>query len=130
MVRSPSRTASTKSSAKTRSAPASKFWPDGARLAISLSLMVESPAEPPQMFLAPDGKRYADLPAETGIQYGYREGIPRLLDLFDRCNVKCSSFISGNCVELIPEIGTEIAQRGHECAAHGKMARLANADVA
>ncbi|HEX4041841.1 MAG TPA: polysaccharide deacetylase family protein [Xanthobacteraceae bacterium] len=104
-----------------RRASAAKFWPDGARLAISISLMVESPAEPPQMFLAPDGKRYPDLPAETGIQYGYREGIPRLLDLFDRVKIKCSSFISGNCVDLIPEIGVEIAQRGHECAAHGKM---------
>ena len=98
-----------------------QFWPDHARLAVSLSLMVESPAEPPQMFVAPDGKRYADLPAETGIQYGYREGIPRMLDLFDRYKIKCSAFISGNCVDLIPEIGTEIAQRGHECAAHGKM---------
>jgi peptidoglycan/xylan/chitin deacetylase (PgdA/CDA1 family) len=98
-----------------------KFWPDGARLAVSLSLMVESPAEPPQMFLAPDGKCYPDLPAETGIQYGYREGIPRLLNLFDQCGIKCSAFISGNCVDLIPEIGTEIARRGHECAAHGKM---------
>lgn len=104
-----------------KSAPALPFWPDGARLAVSLSLMVESPAEPPQMFLAPDGNRYPDLPAETNVQYGYREGIPRLLDLFDKYDIKCSSFISGNCIDLIPEIGVEIAERGHECAAHGQM---------
>lgn len=126
MVRRPSRKPAIKSRSNqpyrgSRRGTVPKFWPDGVRLAVSLSLMVESPAEPPQMFLAPDGKHYPDLPAETGIQYGYREGIPRLLDLFDRHKIKCSSFISGNCVDLIPEIGTEIAQRGHECAAHGKM---------
>jgi len=110
-----------RSNRASRRATAPQFWPGSARLVVSLSLMVESPAEPQQMFLAPDGKRYPDLPAETGIQYGYREGIPRLLDLFDRYKIKCSAFISGNCVDLIPEIGTEIAQRGHECAAHGKM---------
>jgi len=123
MARRPSLKLATKSRSNraSRRATAPQFWPGNARLVVSLSLMVESPAEPQQMFLAPDGKRYPDLPAETGIQYGYREGIPRLLDLFDRYKIKCSSFISGNCVDLIPEIGTEIAQRGHECAAHGKM---------
>jgi peptidoglycan/xylan/chitin deacetylase (PgdA/CDA1 family) len=103
-----------------RRATKQAFWPAGARLAITISLMVESPAEPPQMFVAPpNGKAYPDLPAETEIQYGYREGTPRLLDLFDRRRIKCSSFLCGQAVELVPELAKDIADRGHECAAHG-----------
>jgi peptidoglycan/xylan/chitin deacetylase (PgdA/CDA1 family) len=102
-----------------RGAAKPAFWPDGARLAITISLMVESPAEPRQTFVAPpDGKAYPDLPAETEIQYGYREGTPRLLDLFDRRHIKCSAFLCGQAVELVPELAKDIADRCHECAAH------------
>ena len=88
MARSPKKR---KATVRRRGAAKPAFWPDGARLAITISLMVESPAEPRQMFMAPpDGKAYPDLPAETEIQYGYREGTPRLLDLFDRRHIKCS----------------------------------------
>ena len=102
-----------------------KFWPDGARLHVSISMMWESGAEPPQM-VAPhmvppeaSGKKFADLSAETAIQYGYREGIPRMLDMFDRRRVKVSCFMSGKGIELAPGLAKEVADRGHECAAHG-----------
>jgi peptidoglycan/xylan/chitin deacetylase (PgdA/CDA1 family) len=60
-----------------------------------------------------------DLPTETYFQYGYLEGIPRLLDLFDRYQIKVSSFMVGQAVERNPQVAREIANRGHECAGHG-----------
>jgi peptidoglycan/xylan/chitin deacetylase (PgdA/CDA1 family) len=101
------------------------FWPDGARLHISISMMWESGAEPPQFVAAQmvpqeaAGKRFLDLSSETAIQYGYREGIPRMLDMFDRRKVKVSSFMSGKGIELAPKLAKEVSDRGHECAAHG-----------
>ena len=70
---------------------ASEFWPNGARLAITISLMFESGGEvrPDSgalgpLFPIPMPLEIPDLPTETYFQYGYLEGIPRLLDLFDR----------------------------------------------
>ena len=111
---------SPKASAKKRSS----FWPDGARLHISISMMWESGAEPPQ-YIAPQQMppgmtdKFLDLSAETNIQYGYREGIPRMLDMFDRQKIKVSAFLAGKGIELAPALAKEIAERGHECAAHG-----------
>src|SRR3954471_10014637 len=86
----------------------SPFWPGGARLVISISMMWESGAEPPQ-YVAPQmvppaaaGRKFLDLSAATAIQYGYREGIPRMLDTFDRRKVKVSAFLAGKGVETAP----------------------------
>jgi peptidoglycan/xylan/chitin deacetylase (PgdA/CDA1 family) len=100
-------------------------WPDGVRLPISISMMWEAGSEPmpmiPQQAVPPDagGKRFPNLSAYTEDQYGWREGIPRLLDMFDRRRIKVSAFLSANGLEKAPALAREIAERGHECAAHG-----------
>ncbi len=43
----------------------------------------------------------------------------RLLDLFDKHNVKATFFILGWVAERAPEIVKEVAARGHEIASHG-----------
>jgi len=43
----------------------------------------------------------------------------RLLDLFDKKNVKVTHFILGWVAERFPELVKEIASRGHEVASHG-----------
>jgi peptidoglycan/xylan/chitin deacetylase (PgdA/CDA1 family) len=101
------------------------FWPDGVRLPITISMMWESGSEPmPQIdprFVPPTARdrSWTDLASETERQYGWREGIPRLLDMFDRHRIKVSSFLSGQGLERAPALAKEIADRGHECAAHG-----------
>ena len=101
------------------------FWPEGVRLPITISMMWESGSEPmPQIdarFVPPDARNqsWPDLATETERQYGWREGIPRLLDMFDRRGIKVSSFLSGKALERAPALAKEIADRGHECAAHG-----------
>ncbi len=53
-------------------------------------------------------------------QYAVYEGVPRLLDLMDKHQVKLSSFMIGQAVEKAPDLAREIVRRGHEAAAHGR----------
>jgi peptidoglycan/xylan/chitin deacetylase (PgdA/CDA1 family) len=61
-----------------------------------------------------------DLPTNAFFQYGVYEGIPRLLDLFDKHRIKMSSFMIGRAVDKAPDLAREIVRRGHEAAAHGR----------
>ena len=60
-----------------------------------------------------------DLPARTWFEYGAREGIPRLLDLWDRHHIKVTSHMVGRAVEANPQLARDIVGQGHEAAAHG-----------
>src|SRR5271167_4594397 len=67
-----------------------EFWPDGIRLVVSISMQFEAGGQPlkgtdspfPAVDL-PDSVA-SDAAANTWFAYGYREGIPRMLDLWDR----------------------------------------------
>jgi peptidoglycan/xylan/chitin deacetylase (PgdA/CDA1 family) len=61
-----------------------------------------------------------DFPTDAFFAYGYNEGIPRLLDLMDKHQIKLSSFMIGKAVERSPDTAREIVRRGHEAAAHGR----------
>ena len=95
------------------------------RLPILVSLVWESGSEPPETLpappgtTAPAGTRYPNLPADTDAAYGYKEGLPRLLDLLQRNQIHATAFICAKSTEAAPAFAREIAQRGHECAAHG-----------
>ncbi|MGL4240210.1 MAG: polysaccharide deacetylase family protein [Beijerinckiaceae bacterium] len=99
-----------------------QFWPDGIRMVISVSMQFESGAQSernngsPFPNLAED---VPDLPARTWFEYGAREGVPRMLDLWDKHGVKVTSHMVGRAVEIYPQLAKEIVQRGHEAAAHG-----------
>ena len=68
----------------------------------------------------PIEKGLPDLPTNAFFQYGVYEGVPRLLDLMDKHQVKLSSFMIGQAVEKAPDLAREIVRRGHEAAAHGR----------
>jgi peptidoglycan/xylan/chitin deacetylase (PgdA/CDA1 family) len=103
---------------------ATGFWPNGARLAVSFSLMFEGGGQPisgagggnPDKIEA----GVPDLPTNAFFAYGHYEGIPCLLDLMDKHAIKLSSFMIGKAVETSP-IACEIVWRGHEAAAHGRV---------
>jgi peptidoglycan/xylan/chitin deacetylase (PgdA/CDA1 family) len=103
-----------------KSAARGTFWPNGARLAIAVSMVVETGADPDPTVNGPDGKKYPDLYAATAVQYASREAIPRMLDMFDRRRIKMTSMICGQSCERHPDLAKQIAQRGHECASHGR----------
>jgi peptidoglycan/xylan/chitin deacetylase (PgdA/CDA1 family) len=103
----------------------SGFWPNGARLAVSLSLMFEGGGQPISgaggVIPDPIEKGVPDLPTNAFFAYGHYEGIPRLLDLMDKHGIKLSSFMIGKAVETSPDLAQEIVRRGHEAAAHGRV---------
>jgi peptidoglycan/xylan/chitin deacetylase (PgdA/CDA1 family) len=77
----------------------------------------ESGAESPLPKIDP---KYADIAATKWYEYGLKEGLPRLLDMFDRRNVKVTSHMVGAAVEKHPALAKEIVQRGHEPSGHGQ----------
>jgi peptidoglycan/xylan/chitin deacetylase (PgdA/CDA1 family) len=99
------------------------FWPDGAKLVISVSLQFEAGAQPSRSSSAPFpglNSRYPDLPLTNWYDYGFKEGIPRLLEIFHRRRVHSTCHMAGRAVERNPQLAKEIAERGHEAAAHGQ----------
>jgi len=99
------------------------FWPNGARMAISVSMQMEAGAQPTSGAESPMPKidpKYPDLPASKWYEYGYKEGLPRLLEVFDRRKIKVTSHMVGAAVDLHPAIAKEIVQRGHEASGHGQ----------
>jgi Polysaccharide deacetylase len=101
------------------------FWPNGARLAVSFSLMFEGGGQPISgaggVIPDPIEKGVPDLPTNAFFAYGHYEGIPRVLDLVDKHGIKLSSFTIGKAVETSPDLAQEIVRRGHEAAAHGRV---------
>ncbi|MEG3178849.1 polysaccharide deacetylase family protein [Sphingomonas sp. RB3P16] len=104
--------------------PKKPFWPGGARLAVSLSLMFEGGGQPISgaggPIPEPIEHDLPDLPTNAFFAYGPNEGVPRILDLMDNHGIKLSSFMIGQAIEKAPELAREIVRRGHEAAAHGR----------
>lgn len=102
-----------------------EFWPGGARLVVSISMQFEAGGQPPKGTDSPfpkidlPARIPADLAPNTWFAYGYREGIPRMLDLWDRHGVKVTSHMIGEAAQRQPALAKEIVQRGHEAAGHG-----------
>jgi peptidoglycan/xylan/chitin deacetylase (PgdA/CDA1 family) len=91
------------------------FWPGGARLVISISMQMEAGAQPESGAESPLPKidpKYPDIAATKWYEYGFKEGLPRLLDMFDH--------MVGAAVEKHPALAKEIVQRGHEPSGHGQ----------
>src|SRR6267154_6360773 len=101
-----------------------EFWPDGARSAVTISMQFEAGGQrisgAPGPVTEPINPGYPDLPQNSFYEYGVREGIPRMLDLFDKHGIKVTSFMIGEAVDRHPELASEIVRRGHEAAAHGR----------
>ncbi len=109
------------SSTRVEAEAASKaFWPDGARLAIAFSMVIETSADPDPKTKGADGKMYPNLYGKTAGQYAANEAIPRMLDMFDRRRIKVTSMMCGLSAVRHPALAKEIAQRGHECGSHGR----------
>src|ERR1700719_179596 len=55
------------------------FWPDGARMAISISMQMEAGAQPSsgaESPMPPLDPKYPDLPAAKWYEYGFKEALP------------------------------------------------------
>ncbi|MFP3591138.1 polysaccharide deacetylase family protein [Chryseobacterium sp. SIMBA_038] len=97
-------------------------WADGSRLIVSVSMQFEAGGQPDNAespFPRNMEKGYIDLPSSTWYEYGYKEGIPRMLDNWDQLGIKITSHMVGTAVLKNPALAKEIVDRGHEAAAHG-----------
>ena len=55
---------------------------------------------------------------KTG-EYVLNQGMPRLLDLYDKYGVKATFFYTGHIAKLYPEVVRMAYRRGHEVGSHG-----------
>ena len=105
-------------------------WPGGARIAVSLVVNYEEGSEYSLLdgddhhesnnevpSPIPAGQR--DLYNESFFEYGSRVGVWRLLDMFDRHQVKSTFYCCAHALERNPELAREITARGHEPCGHG-----------
>lgn len=100
----------------------SSTWADGSRLVVSVSMQFEAGGQPdnaPSPFPPNMLPGFKDLPASSWYAYGYKEGIPRMLDNWDKLGIKVTSHMVGSAVLRNPQLAKEIVERGHEAAAHG-----------
>src|SRR2546426_11305935 len=107
--------------------PTQPFWPDRARLVISISMQFESGAQPERGASSPFpplDPKYPDLSAQKWYEYGFKEGIPRMLDMWDRVGIKVTSHMVGQAVERHPELAKEIVERGHDAAGRSEERRV------
>ena len=104
-------------------------WPNGARIAVSLVVNYEEGSEYSLLdgdehhesnnevpSPIPAGQR--DLYNESFFEYGSRVGVWRLLDMFDRHQVKSTFYCCAQALERNPDLATEITARGHEPCGH------------
>ncbi len=100
-----------------------KYWPNGEQLVISISMQFEAGGEPEgaesPFSGSPLPKGVPDLPAKSWFAYGHKEGIGRMLNLWDKYNIKVTSHIVGESALKNPTVAKAIADRGHEIAGHG-----------
>ena len=90
-------------------------WKHGARCAVTLSFDVDG--ETPWIYR---DKALADRPLHMSMgAYGPKTGVPRILALLDRYDIKAGFFIPGWIVERYPDLCKEIVRRGHEIGHHG-----------
>jgi peptidoglycan/xylan/chitin deacetylase (PgdA/CDA1 family) len=97
-------------------------WPGDKRLAVSISIMHEWESAPGANTVKKrpmaKGPERIDFLALGAREYGVNFGLPRLLDVLDRCDVKATILSSGLTAKLFPETLAEVRRRGHEIACH------------
>lgn len=97
-------------------------WADGSRLVVSATMLFEAGGQPdnaPSPFPPNMKPGFKDLPAATWYEYGYKEGIPRMLDNWDKLGIKVTTHMVGSAVLKNPALAKEIVDRGHEASGHG-----------
>jgi peptidoglycan/xylan/chitin deacetylase (PgdA/CDA1 family) len=90
-----------------------RTWPNGARMAVCLSFDIDNES--------PTLARGITLPVPlSGEQYGARQGMPRILALFEREQLPASFYIPAVSAILAPEMVPAIVKSGHhEIGLHG-----------
>ncbi len=104
-------------------------WPDGARIAFTVTLMLDHwELDPPAgesadpRIVSPLGKFHPDWLTWSHRLYGARVGIFRILDVLDRCNIKPSVALGTEAARLYPKLVDALLRRDACFMAHGDFA--------
>jgi peptidoglycan/xylan/chitin deacetylase (PgdA/CDA1 family) len=98
-------------------------WPNGSRIAVALSVMLETwpegqwPHKTPGAFVPRPG--VADHQAITWSQYGGKSGVWRILRILEECGVPATFCVNARAAEVYPHATAQIVRSGHDIAAHG-----------
>jgi peptidoglycan/xylan/chitin deacetylase (PgdA/CDA1 family) len=90
-------------------------WPDGKSAAATLGFDLDAEA----VVLTADPSNAARLSVMTHQAYGPLTGVPRILRLLARHEVRATFFVPGYSAERYPELVRKIVDAGHEIAHHG-----------
>ena len=98
-------------------------WPNGARLAVMLTVMFEAwtegKAPPYSPMTSPLREGTLDLQGIQWAEYGGRTGVHRFLRIFESFGVHATFGINARAAELFPGTVQAVAESGHEIAGHG-----------
>ena len=98
-------------------------WPEGNRIAIVVSVLLESWSEgkSPSYFprTTPLTPGTPDLAGVGWSQFGGNEGVWRILRLLDELKIPGTLFCNGRSAELYPEALAQASRSGHDVAGHG-----------
>ncbi|RFB86079.1 polysaccharide deacetylase [Rhizobium leguminosarum bv. trifolii] len=87
-------------------------WPDGKRCAVALSFDVDHET----FELSKGGKSISRI---SRGQYGNRRGMPRIMSLLRKYDIKASFFVPAVSAKLYPEEQQAVVGEGHEIGIHG-----------
>jgi len=98
-------------------------WPNGARLAVMVTVMFEAwpegKAPPYSPMASPLREGTVDRLGISWADYAGKTGIWRLLRMLDQRGIQGTVAANARAVERFPEAANEIVRRGHEIAGHG-----------
>lgn len=103
----------------------SSTWPDNYRAAAMFTFDLD--AEEAWRVKAEADPAYDKLPIRTRGEFGPDVAVPRILDLFDEYDLRCTFFIPGRVMESYPDLARQIRDAGHEIGHHGYTHRPPNA---
>ena len=96
-------------------------WPDGQKMAMSVGLAFEAFHHHSQFstHTSAAGRTKVNHFSLSYADYGWKAGVWRLLELFDRYGLKANMSTSGLAAERHPNVAAAVAKAGHELNAHG-----------
>jgi peptidoglycan/xylan/chitin deacetylase (PgdA/CDA1 family) len=98
------------------------LWPDGARVVVALTFLVESWSEgkapPYSPMTSPPKPGALDLAGITWSEYGPKAGAYRLMRIASRHKLPVTFCVNARSAELFPQVAKQIVDSGFEIAAH------------
>jgi peptidoglycan/xylan/chitin deacetylase (PgdA/CDA1 family) len=91
------------------------MWPKSSACAVVLTFNLDA-----ESLWTGTVRVHTPAPLSRG-RYGAIVGVPRILKMLEKYDLKATFFVSGNAAETYPEIVKEIYNKGHEIGHHGYM---------